>query len=191
MKLIVGLGNPGKQYTYTRHNIGFLCIDALAAKEKLIFRKTAGIEGEYATITIGNQQCSLFKPMTFMNNSGVAIKAFMARKGIKIEDVLIVVDEISLPFGQVRLRPSGSAGGHNGLKSIIAHLGSSDFARLRLGVSKPKVGESQADYVLSDFTLLEKKSLADFIDSTLTAVASWATQGVEQTMNRHNKRTSE
>lgn len=191
MKLIVGLGNPGKQYIHTRHNIGFLCIDALAAKEKLVFRKTAGIQGEYAKLSIGSQECYLLKPTTFMNNSGVALKAFMAKKGIKNEDILVLVDEISIPFGQMRLRPDGSAGGHNGLKSIIEQLASSDFARLRLGVSKPKIGEDQAQYVLSDFTPDQKKLLADFIETALDAVASWAAQGAEQTMNRYNKRKSE
>ncbi len=188
MKLIVGLGNPGEQYTYTRHNLGFLVLEALAQECKIKLRNTAGVQGFTASADIDSTNCSLLMPTTFMNVSGVSVKALAAKKGIKPSDILIVCDDLTLPFGQMRIRPSGSAGGHNGLKSIIEHLGSNEFARLRLGIGKPKVGMETVDYVLANFTAGEKKSLPDFINQALCCVHSWVGQGVGQAMNQFNKK---
>lgn len=190
MKLIVGLGNPTGQYTYTRHNLGFLSLEALAAEHKVSFRKVLTVDGLVASADIDGSSCSLLMPTTFMNNSGLAVKRLADKKGIEAKDILVICDDLSLSFGAMRIRPSGSAGGHNGLKSIIEHLGSNGFARLRLGIGSPKAGMDTADYVLANFTTAEKKALPDFINQALECVHSWVSHGVEHTMNRYNKRTS-
>ncbi len=191
MKLIVGLGNPGKAYTYTRHNIGFLVVERLAEEKKGRFHKAC--DGLMAQVDIDGQQCSLLMPQTMMNNSGFAVRKAAAKLGVAINDVLIVYDDMTLGFEALRIRPIGSAGGHNGIKSIIAHLGTQDFARLRLGVSKPPLGVDAADHVLAKFTSGEQKSLPDFINQASLAVHCWVTQGVEAAMNEYNgnKKTKE
>ncbi len=167
MKLIVGLGNPGSKYTWTRHNLGFMVVGAMENKKN----------------------CSLLLPQTFMNNSGLAVKAAVQKSGVALEDVLIVYDDMAIPFGSMRIRPEGSAGGHNGIKSIIEHLGAKEFPRLRLGVGRPRPGIDAADYVLSDFTPAEKKLLPDFINNALSCVHSWVDHGVETAMNEFNKKS--
>jgi PTH1 family peptidyl-tRNA hydrolase len=129
-------------------------------------------------------------PATFMNNSGVAVSKIAVKKGIAPADILVICDDLSLIFGSMRLRPSGMAGGHNGLKSIIEHLGSNAFARLRLGVSRPKPGIDTADYVLANFTAGEKEALPDFINKALGCCHSWVVNGVEDAMNQFNQRKS-
>lgn len=152
MKLIVGLGNPGPKYRLTRHNLGFLVLDGLAAQQKVLLRNSSGNHGMLAKAVIEGIECSLLMPMTFMNDSGLSVKKLADRAGTPLEDILIVCDDLSLSFGKMRLRPSGSAGGHNGLKSIIGHLGSNQFARLRMGIDTPKGEADTVDYVLSNFT---------------------------------------
>jgi peptidyl-tRNA hydrolase, PTH1 family len=188
MKLIVGLGNPGTAYKGTRHNLGFMVVAALAEQYKADFRKCSVSDAKAAKVSIESEVCVLSLPQTYMNNSGVVVKAQAAKMGIALEDILIVYDDLAIPFGQMRIRPNGSAGGHNGIKSTIQHLGNSDFARLRLGISRPKPGVDPADYVLSNFTPAEKKLLPDFINDALLCVHSWVTEGVETAMNKFNKR---
>ena len=188
MRLIVGLGNPGVEYAKTRHNIGFMALQVLAEREGIAWRKSPVADGLAVKIDIDGDTCSLLLPLTYMNNSGVAVKAVMSKFEITPEDVLIVYDDIAVTFGDMRIRPVGGAGGHNGIKSIIGHLGTQNFARLRLGVSRPKPGLDQADYVLSDFTSAEQKLLPDFINQALLCVHSWVTEGVEQAMNQFNKK---
>src|SRR5258708_3971856 len=118
-KLIVGLGNPGSQYTWTRHNLGFLALEALGKQHKAKGHVSASNQGMLAKVVINGVECSLLMPMTFMNNSGLSVKKLVDKQGVAMEDVLVVCDDLSLSFGKLRLRPSGSAGGHNGLKSII------------------------------------------------------------------------
>ena len=187
MKLIVGLGNPGPQYTWTRHNAGFLALEALSQQLKARGHISANDHGWLAKIVIEDIECSLLMPTTFMNNSGLSVKRLVDRAGISLEDVLIVCDDLSLPFGKMRLRPSGSAGGHNGLKSIINDIGSNQFARLRLGIDEPKTGADAVDYVLANFTPAEKKALPDFINHALDCVTCWVTEGANVAMNRFNR----
>jgi len=186
VRLIVGLGNPGAQYTWTRHNLGFLVLEALCAQVKVSLRSSASNHGMLAKGLIKNTECSLLMPMTFMNNSGAAVKRLADRTGILPENILIVCDDLSLPFGKLRLRPSGSAGGHNGLKSIIEDLGSGQFSRLRMGIDSPGNKSGTIDYVLSNFTPAEKKALPDFINHALDCVTCWVTEGAEMAMNRFN-----
>ena len=186
MKLIVGLGNPGSQYTWTRHNLGFLVIEALCAKKKVELRNSASNHGMLSKLEIQDVPCSLLMPTTFMNNSGLSVKKLADRQGIALEDILIICDDLSLSYGKLRIRPSGSAGGHNGLKSIIADLGSNQFARLRMGIDSPKNKAETVDYVLSNFTPVEKKSLPEFINHALDCVTCWVTEGAAVAMNRFN-----
>ena len=175
MKLIVGLGNPGPQYKWTRHNLGFLVLEALAVQQKASWRNSPSNHGWLAKAVIEDVECSLLMPMTFMNDSGVSVQKLAGRAGISPEDILVVCDDLDLPFEKMRLRPSGSAGGHNGLKSIIKDLGSNQFARLRMGIDAPKGTADTVDYVLSNFTPGEKKILPDFINHALDCVTCWVT----------------
>jgi PTH1 family peptidyl-tRNA hydrolase len=170
MKLIVGLGNPGPQYHWTRHNLGFLALEALGKK------KPSGV--------------LLLKPTTFMNDSGTAVKKAVAKSGIEPQNILVICDDLSLPFGKIRIRPSGSDGGHNGLKSIINELGSKQFARLRMGIGEPE-GTDTVDYVLGNFTPAQKKALAGFINHALDCVTCWVTEGAQAAMNKFNSTTRE
>ena len=188
MRLIVGLGNPEPRYAHTRHNLGFLCLQALAQERKCKWRKAGYADAMTTRIDVNSVECSLILPLTYMNDSGLAVKQAAAKHGVAPQDILVIYDDMDLKFGESRLRPDGSAGGHNGIKSIIEHLGSKDFARLRLGVGKPKPGVDSADYVLSNFTPGELKQLPDIINHALSCVLVWGTEGVEKAMNQFNKR---
>ncbi len=188
MKLIVGLGNPESQYEYTRHNLGFLVLTNLAKQYDSKYKKSAVAQALETKIVLEGQQCSLMMPLTYMNNSGVAVRSWCEKKELALEDLLIVCDDLALEFGQIRLRRSGSHGGHNGIRSVIDHLGSKDFARLRLGIGNPSPKIDTADYVLSDFTSGEKKILPDFINEAVACLASWVIQGTQATMNQYNKK---
>ena len=162
IKAIIGLGNPGPKFSKTRHNIGFRVVDALAEKHGATWR-THGNK-EVAEITINDKAILLIKPQTFMNNSGEALSD-LAKKGIKPENILVVHDELELPFGQVKLKTGGSAKGHNGLKSIIASIGDA-FHRLRIGISRPLEREQVPDYVLEVF----KESADDVVEMITQAL---------------------
>ena len=185
-KLIVGLGNPGQQYIWNRHNLGFLVLDSFCAQKKGSWRNSASNHGMLSKVVIEDFECSLLMPTTFMNNSGLSVKKMVDRQGIALEDVLVVCDDLSLPFGKMRLRPSGSAGGHNGLKSIIKDLGSNQFARLRMGIDSPQGEVDTVGYVLANFTPVEKKALPDLINHALDCVTCWVTEGAKVAMNKFN-----
>ena len=188
MRLIVGLGNPESQYEFTRHNLGFLVLAALAQKHHLKYKKSTVAQAVETKAVIEGVDCSLMMPLTFMNHSGRAVKQWVDKKDLSLNDLLIVCDDLTLSFGQIRLRPRGSAGGHNGIKSVIEHLGSQNFARLRLGIGQPHPDVDAVDYVLSNFTPGEKKLLPDFINGALDCVTSWVTKGTEITRNQFNQR---
>ena len=188
MRLIVGLGNPEPRYVHTRHNLGFLCVQALAEGRGGRWRKASFAQVLTSRIVFDGIECSLILPLTYMNNSGVAVKQAAAKSGVGLCDILVVYDDMDLDFGDMRLRAAGSAGGHNGIKSVIEHLGSKDFARLRLGVNKPRPGVDPADHVLSDLTPAELKKLPGLINNALSCVHIWGTEGVEKAMNEFNKR---
>ena len=136
-RLLVGLGNPGPKYTATRHNIGFMVLKRLAVKESIEFRQNKKLLGRLAEIGVGANAISLLMPNTYMNESGNSIRASMDWFGLEINQLLILVDDMDLPLGKLRLKEQGSSGGHNGLKSIISHLGTEDFCRLRIGIGAP------------------------------------------------------
>lgn len=185
MKLVVGLGNPGKEYLRSRHNVGFLVIDLLAKRTgiRLRRRKSASM-GESS---IGQEPVLLAKPMTFMNRSGDAVGPIFGRLRLLPTDLLVVYDDLDLPFGKLRLRPRGSSGGHNGMKSIIASLETEDFPRLRIGIGRPEnEGKDAVHYVLGPFRKAESEALDEVIARAADAVESFVTAGIEVAMNRFN-----
>ena len=187
MKLIVGLGNPTKEYENTRHNIGFMAIDAIGTaygisvntlKHKALIGKGI-IEG---------QKVILAKPVTYMNLSGEAVREIADYYKIPAEDIIIIFDDISLDVGFMRIRKKGSAGGHNGMKSIIAHLGTEDFPRVKVGIGEKRPGQDLADYVLGRFPKEEKEALAKVLDDVKKAIALMVFDDIGEAMNLYNKK---
>lgn len=184
MKLIVGLGNPGREYAETRHNVGWMTLDRLAERAGWNVRvkgrdAAASVRGRYRGLDL-----MLVKPLTFMNDSGIAVRKALARERVPLEEMLVVMDDFALPYGRLRLRPSGSAGGHNGLRSIIGELGTERFARLRVGISEPRRGA--VDHVLSRFSSAERAALPELLDAAVDAVEAWALEGTGAAANRWN-----
>jgi PTH1 family peptidyl-tRNA hydrolase len=184
--LITGLGNIGGEYANTRHNIGFRMLDTLAAEEKLIFKDSRyGFVSEYrykARIFI------LLKPSTYMNSSGLAVNYWLQKEKIELDNLLVLVDDLALPFGTLRLKGKGSDGGHNGLKSIIEVLGSQQWARLRFGVGNEFSQGRQLDFVLGEWTEEEEKALPDRLKLTVEIIQSFGFVGLERTMNLFNNK---
>jgi len=187
MKLIVGLGNPGREYRDTRHNVGFVVADEIARRHNLTFAMAPSqIPDAMIAKKFGADGLLVAKPLTFMNNSGEAVSALARYYDISIGDLLVVVDEVALPFGRLRARARGSAGGHNGLKSVIARLGTTEFARLRLGVGRGDARRDLADHVLSKFEADEQSALGEFITRAADAAEMFAAEGIEKVMNAYN-----
>jgi PTH1 family peptidyl-tRNA hydrolase len=192
MKLVAGLGNPGRQYLGTRHNVGFEVIDELtrrhrvdleAAPVQAVFGKwrTAGGRGEETEVVL------LVKPLTFMNLSGEAVGGLMRYFKMDAGDVLIVTDDVNLPMGRLRMRGTGSEGGHNGLRSIAQHLGTMDYSRLRVGVGRGDTQRELSNHVLGAFTPHEQPEVRTAITRAAEAVESWVTDGLAKTMNVFNR----
>ena len=183
MKIVVGLGNPGKRYERTRHNVGWMVLDRLADRAGW----AGGKERDAAMVTWGRYRgldLMLVKPLTFMNDSGIAVRKVLARERAPLEEMLVVVDDFALPFGRLRFREAGSAGSHNGLRSIIGELGSQKFPRLRVGIGEP---DRQArDHVLSVFSPDERTSLDAVIDAAADAAEDWARHGANKAATRWN-----
>ena len=183
MKLIVGLGNPGKEYAGTRHNVGFEVVDVIAKRCKTRIAKRMG-RSKIARVNIAGEDLTLMKPQTFMNLSGDAIANFARREKINPSEILIVYDDMALPIGKIRIRPQGSAGGHNGMKSIIARLGTDQFARVRIGIGNAR--RDAIDHVLSRFHTQEKQTIHEAIMKAADAVEMILSEGIEPAMNRYN-----
>ena len=184
MFMIVGLGNPGRRYADTRHNVGFMTVD------ELVRRHGTSEAGERMGAWVGRSRIQghdvlLVKPQTFMNASGEAVGRLWRWYKLGLEDVVVVSDDIDLPFGRLRLRPRGSAGGHNGLRSIFSHLGSQEIARLKIGVGRPRSDEAR-DYVLSSFTPQEREELPILIAEAADAVEAVLREGLTAAMNGVN-----
>ena len=188
MRLIVGLGNPGQQYAQTRHNLGFLTLERWAAREGWPVKKSLLCQGRIAKGVSGGQECWLLMPQTFMNLSGVAVRQFLAKQTIDLAEILIVCDDLNLNFGQLRLRPRGSAGGHNGLQSVMDQLGTSDFPRLRMGIGQPPGRQDAADFVLRPFRKDEQEALPAFLDETMACCQAWVSGDIGEVMSQFNKR---
>lgn len=182
--LIVGLGNPGKKYSKTRHNSGFMVADHLAAQFDKSFTTFKNLY-RVTSFDLQEQRIILMKPATFMNLSGLAVAAGIGRYGIALSNVLVICDDLNLKFGVIRLRANGSDGGQKGLRSIISALGTQDFPRLRIGIDNQS--EDAVEYVLSPFNKNEREYLPDIIQWAAEAVESFVLNGMETTMSRFNK----
>jgi peptidyl-tRNA hydrolase, PTH1 family len=198
MKLVVGLGNPGRQYAGTRHNAGYMLIDALASRlgwvpraddfDRLARTKFDGLVLDGTAPLAGGRsdKLLLLKPTTFMNLSGRSVQAAMAFYQVAVSDVLVVMDDLALATGRLRLRASGSAGGHNGLKDIERALGTRQYARLRMGIDGPPRPGAQKDYVLGAFNVAQREKLNEAIDKGVDAVMVWMDKGIAAAMNQFN-----
>lgn len=183
--LVAGLGNIGAEYELTRHNIGFLVLDRLADNHKLEFsleRHAEKSEWKYK-----GKHIHLIKPTTYMNLSGKAIAYWLQALSIPKENLLVIVDDLALPFGTLRMRGKGSSAGHNGLKHIEQTFGSQDYARLRFGIGNDFGKGQQVDYVLGNFTKQEMTALPEYMDKAIEMIAAYATIGIEKTMTLYNK----
>lgn len=185
MFLVVGLGNPGKAYEHTRHNIGFKAVSELAYKHRLTFHKQLKWKGSLAQGRIGNADIGLLMPLTYMNESGQAVAAVMRYLKIELSRLLVIVDDVAIAVGQLRMRTDSSSGGHNGLKSIEEHLQTNRFARLRIGVGDRDEGDL-ASYVLGQFTQEEQKLLPKILDRAIQATEIWLEKGLNHAMNYAN-----
>jgi peptidyl-tRNA hydrolase, PTH1 family len=186
VKLVAGLGNPGKTYDGTRHNVGFDVLDRLAERHGLSFAasKAAAVEAKWRT---GDDGVLLVKPLTFMNLSGEAVSALCRYYRIEVADVLIVCDDVNLPLGRLRARAGGSEGGHNGLRSVAEHLGTTDYARLRIGVGRGDARRDLADHVLARFDKEERTGIDAAVARSTDAVELWISQGLGPVMNTFNR----
>lgn len=186
LKIIVGLGNPGKQYELTRHNLGFMVMQKLAERYKISLRSSSVTKAYCGKGKIEGQDVLLVLPTTYMNNSGVAVKKLAHAREVEYENILVVCDDLSLDFGRLRIRSKGSAGGHNGLKSIIALLETQEFPRLRMGIGQTGSQDTK-DYVLAEFSKKEKDILNEFVDRAAEGCVAWISQGIAPAMEQYNK----
>lgn len=184
LKIIVGLGNPGKEYAETRHNVGFMVVDHLAGDLGISIDKKK-YSAHYGEGKLGMEKVLLVKPQTFMNLSGQAVWPLAHWYKVSPEDIITIYDDMDLPLGKLRVRSQGSAGGHNGVKSLIASLGTEKFARVKLGIERSAQGDS-IDHVLKPFLPLEKEIVTQAVKNAAEAVKTLVTDGIEKAMNRYN-----
>jgi PTH1 family peptidyl-tRNA hydrolase len=184
--LVVGLGNPGPKYVATRHNVGFMAVDELARRHGLRF-STKQADAEIARGEIGGTRVILARPQTYMNDSGRAVGALARFYKLPSSRVVVIYDELDLPVGTIRMREKGSANGHNGLKSVIQHLGTQNFPRIRIGISRPAISDyKQIDWVLGRFTKDEQEVMDGTIPRAAEAIESIISMGMERAMNKYN-----
>lgn len=186
MKCIIGLGNPGKKYEKTRHNIGFMALDEIAKQHAIQFDKTK-FKCEYYIGLIQNQKVLLIKPQTFMNLSGEGVRPLLDYYNVDYENALVIYDDLDLPTGKIRLREKGGHGGHNGIRSLIEHLGTKEFKRLRIGIGRPVDATPIVNYVLKPFPKNEEPDVATAIDTSVKACDMWMNQSFNEVMNVYNK----
>ena len=187
MKIVIGLGNPGRKYERTRHNAGFMAVDEIASR----LRFDLSAEKYHALVgkgRIDGEEALLAKPQTFMNESGRSVRAALRYTTAGVADLIVVHDELDLPLGTVRVKVGGGHGGHNGLRSIIDHLGSPEFIRVRVGVGRPAIGLDPADYVLSTFLPGEQQTAAEAMAKAADAVQTIVRDGLTKAMNAFNKK---
>ena len=192
MKLIVGLGNPGKLYINNRHNVGFKCLDLFAREQGISLNQRKG-RSQSGMGEVAGEKVVLAKPKTFMNLSGEAVSALVHRYRLSPGDILVVYDDLDLPLGKIRIREKGSSGGHKGLKSIIAHLGTQDFPRIRVGIAplesdagSPPEKVDAVEHVLGDFTDREKSVMKEVYSTVAAAIHCLLTEGIAAAMNKYN-----
>lgn len=186
MKLFIGLGNPGPKYAKTRHNVGFMALDLLSQNWNITFSNEKKFKGDIGRGVINGEKVILLKPMTYMNLSGESVRAVMDFYDIAVEDIIVIYDDLDLPNGKIRTRLKGSAGGHNGIKSLIAHTGTQEFKRVRIGIDRhPKI--PVVDYVLGKFSEDEQALISQAIDITLKACELTLTDSFNKVMTEFNR----
>jgi PTH1 family peptidyl-tRNA hydrolase len=183
--LVVGLGNPGREYERTRHNLGFMLVDLIAAKSGSQIKREE-CRSLVGRAQIDDQTVELSKPQTFMNLSGEAVSCLVKKDGRSAEKLIVISDDLALPFGSVRIRPKGTHGGHNGLRSIIERLGTQDFIRLRIGIQPEHPIANTRNFVLESFSKAEFETVEKILDECVSAVASIITEGTERAMSKFN-----
>ncbi|THF74484.1 aminoacyl-tRNA hydrolase [Cohnella fermenti] len=190
MRWIVGLGNPGSAYEATRHNAGFMVVDELARRwgASVSQSKCKGLIGE---ARVEGAKVALLKPMTYMNLSGESVRAFMDYYKAKLEDMIVVYDDLDTEIGRIRLRYQGSAGGHNGIKSIIQHVGTQTFNRVRMGISRPRNGQPVVDFVLAPFAKAEQAELKRMIEEACDAIEFALSHPFDQSMAKYNGKSGD
>ncbi len=186
MKLVVGLGNKGREYENTRHNMGFMLVDRYLQYKNITDKFKEKFNAIYIETTINNEKVIFIKPMTYMNNSGIAVRAFVDFYKLNSEDVLVISDDLDLDLGKFRLRRNGSSGGHNGLKSIISHLGTDNFKRLRIGISNDK--DDVINYVLSKFSKKELNEIATMFDTVVDVLDDYFVMDFTSLMSKYNRK---
>jgi PTH1 family peptidyl-tRNA hydrolase len=184
MKVIVGLGNPGSRYHGTRHNVGFAVVDALAEAPDAS-RFQSRFQADVAELRVGEHKVLLVKPETFMNLSGRSVRQVLDFYDLPAEELLVVCDDINLPLGKLRFRARGTHGGHNGLRDIQNHLGTTEYARLRIGVGAPEEDDA-VDHVLGRFRPVEKPVIEEALERAVQAAVFWVEKGIEESMNQYN-----
>lgn len=183
--LVVGLGNPGAKYEHTRHNMGFLTVDLLAEQAGVKLNKVK-FKSAYNIISFAGAKCLVMKPQTYMNLSGEAVREAVQFYKIPADRVLVIYDDVSLPVGKLRVRPTGSAGGHNGIKNIIAHLGTQDFSRIKIGTGAPGEGGDMIDWVIGVPSQAERKVLVESFRRAIEAAECIIAHGCQKAMNDFN-----
>lgn len=186
MKLVVGLGNPGREYDKTRHNVGFEVLDELVRRTGAILRRGWTVPAWSGKAELEGKNVLLIKPSTFMNRSGRAVAAAARKRGLEPADVIVVLDDLELPRGQIRIRKKGGAGGHKGLRSVIEALGTEEFTRVRVGVGPRPASEDLVNHVLARFTAEERREVEKAVEVAADAVAAIVRDGVEKAMNKFN-----
>ena len=186
MKLIVGLGNIGKEYKNTRHNMGFMLVDRYLEYKNITDKFKEKFNAMYVETTINNEKVIFIKPTTYMNNSGIAVRAFVDFYKLNSEDILVISDDLDLDLGKFRLRRNGSSGGHNGLKSIISHLGTDNFKRLRIGISNDK--DDVINYVLSKFSKKELNEIDTMFDTLVDVLDDYFVMDFTSLMSKYNRK---
>ena len=186
MKLVVGLGNKGREYENTRHNMGFMLVDRYLQYKNITDKFKEKFNAMYIETTINNEKVIFIKPMTYMNNSGIAVRAFVDFYKLNSEDILVISDDLDLDLGKFRLRRNGSSGGHNGLKSIISHLGTDNFKRLRIGISNDK--DDVINYVLSKFSKRELNEIDTMFDTLVDVLDDYFVMDFTSLMSKYNRK---
>lgn len=186
MKLIVGLGNIGKEYENTRHNMGFMLVDRYLEYKNITDKFKEKFNAMYVETTINNEKVIFIKPTTYMNNSGIAVRAFLDFYKLNVQDILVISDDLDLDLGKFRLRRNGSSGGHNGLKSIISHLGTDGFKRLRIGISNDK--DDVINYVLSKFSKKELSEIDTMFDTLVNVLDDYFVMDFTSLMSKYNRK---
>ncbi len=186
MKLIVGLGNPGRTYKYSRHNVGFLIIDKIAKDWRIKIKTNTAMKSFLGKGMVEDKKVILAKPLCFMNFSGQSVNLILRKTELNFQDMLVVFDDLDLEWGKMRIRPYGSSGGHKGVKSIIDALGRSDFPRLRFGIGRPGKKSEVVDYVLNRWSNQERKELEEYLERAAECCRVWVVSGISKTMNRFN-----